>query len=114
MKLQEKESLKALIIQQTKQLQTQITQLQNKSTKIAKDCSLDALNKADMHNEHQREHTLVEQAKKRVVVLERTLLRVDEEEYGVCVECEDEIAFARLQLLPESLFCVECLNDKNR
>jgi len=114
MTLQEKESLKALIIKHLQQLHTQITQLQNKSIKIVKDCSLDALNKADMHNEHQQEYTLLTQLQQRVVLLEKTLQRVDEEEYGICVECEDEIAYARLQLLPESRYCVECLNDKNR
>jgi len=112
MTLAQKESIKALIFNQIQQLQKQIEQLQNKSVTIVKDCSLDALNKADMHYEHQREYTLVEQAQTRISLLEETLQRVDRPEYGLCVECEEQIALRRLELLPESLYCVECLSEQ--
>jgi DnaK suppressor protein len=110
----EKQYIKELISQEINTLEIQIKQLEQRSTTIAKDCSLDALNKVDMHYEHQREYTLVEQAKKRVESLHTTLLHVDDEDFGICQECEEEIPFARVELLPESRYCVECLNEQNR
>jgi DnaK suppressor protein len=114
MTLQQKESLKALIQEQLQTLNIQVHNLQSKSITIEKDCSLDALNKVDMYYEHQREYTLVEQAKERIVLLEKVVHKIDDESYGICEECEDEIAFARLELLPESDYCVECLNEMQR
>jgi DnaK suppressor protein len=35
-------------------------------------------------------------------------LRDAPEEYGVCEECEEEIALKRLQLMPHATLCAEC------
>ena len=36
------------------------------------------------------------------------LRRFDEEEYGVCADCGEEIGFSRLQAQPEAPFCLAC------
>ena len=33
------------------------------------------------------------------------------EDYGICTECEEEIVFDRLMLLPESTHCVACKQE---
>jgi len=38
-------------------------------------------------------------------------LKIDTPEYGVCKECEEEISLERLRLMPESVYCVECMNE---
>lgn len=40
--------------------------------------------------------------------LEDTLSRVDSWDFGVCEECGEEIAIARLKANPTTLFCVSC------
>lgn len=35
-------------------------------------------------------------------------LRDAPEEYGICEECEEEIALKRLQLMPHATLCAEC------
>lgn len=36
------------------------------------------------------------------------LQRLDEDEYGYCVECGDEIAEKRLEVDPAAAFCINC------
>ncbi len=36
------------------------------------------------------------------------LRRIDEEEYGLCVDCGEAIGFARLEAQPEAPFCIGC------
>ena len=46
--------------------------------------------------------------KRRVTLLESALITVDEEEYGLCMACEEPIPLARLRLIPEATHCVAC------
>jgi len=43
--------------------------------------------------------------------IEEALLRIDEGEYGVCEECEEEIPLGRLKVLPFARLCVKCKSD---
>lgn len=40
--------------------------------------------------------------------IEAALERIDEEEYGCCASCEEEINRKRLEIDPANPFCVEC------
>jgi len=52
-----------------------------------------------------------EEAGKRMNRLKHAYLKIDTQEYGVCKECEEDIPLVRLQLMPESMYCVECMNE---
>lgn len=47
-------------------------------------------------------------ARARLVGLEYALRRVDEPEFGYCVECGEPILFARLLAMPETTRCIDC------
>ena len=51
-------------------------------------------------------------AQTRLIRVETALRRQDNEEYGQCVECEEEIGYARLKAQPEAPFCIECQSNK--
>jgi DnaK suppressor protein len=40
--------------------------------------------------------------------INRTLERIDEGDYGICADCGKAIAEARLEILPNSEYCVAC------
>jgi len=40
--------------------------------------------------------------------INRTLERIDEGEYGLCADCGEAIAEARLNILPNSEYCITC------
>ena len=43
--------------------------------------------------------------------IDEALLKLDEGEYGVCEECEEEIPLGRLKVVPFARFCVKCKSD---
>jgi DnaK suppressor protein len=51
---------------------------------------------------------LMEMKAQTLVRIDEALRRVDEGTYGTCVECEQDIAAARLKALPFAVRCVEC------
>ncbi|MCK4509349.1 MAG: TraR/DksA family transcriptional regulator [Desulfuromonadales bacterium] len=48
----------------------------------------------------------------RLTRIEAALRRHTNDEYGLCVECEEEIGYARLQAQPEAPFCIDCQSNK--
>ena len=52
-----------------------------------------------------------DEAIKRLNRLKHAFLKIDRPDYGICQECEEEIPFARLQIMPESLYCVSCMEE---
>ena len=63
--------------------------------------------KQEQHLHFQR----YEEALKRLNRLKRARLKVETPEYGICEECEEEIPLARLELIPESRYCIECMKE---
>lgn len=51
------------------------------------------------------------EATKRLNRLKHAYLKIDTPEYGICKECEEEISIERLKLVPESIYCVNCMNE---
>src|SRR6266568_4276136 len=64
-------------------------------------------------NERDRELLLLlgDREREKVRNIEEALLRIDEGEYGVCEECEEEIPLGRLKVLPFARLCVKCKSD---
>jgi len=44
--------------------------------------------------------------------IEAALKRIDQEEYGYCLECDEEIAEPRLKLDPATSLCIACASKK--
>ncbi len=111
MTAQQRQTIKQKIVDDLAALHTEIDALEEKTQPIAPDCSLGRLTRLEAMGEKQvNEHSL-EQARIRLNKLEYALRKVDSEDYGLCSECEEEIAFERLMLLPESTRCVPCINN---
>jgi len=45
--------------------------------------------------------------------INRTIERIEEGDYGVCASCGKEIAEARLEILPDSEYCVTCAEERD-
>jgi len=48
----------------------------------------------------------------RLTRIEAALRRHTNDEYGLCLECEEEIGYARLKAQPEAPFCIDCQANK--
>ena len=43
--------------------------------------------------------------------IDEALLKINEGEYGICEECEEEIPIGRLKVVPFARYCVKCKAD---
>lgn len=47
-------------------------------------------------------------ARNRLKRVEAALRRCEDDDYGLCLACEEEIGYARLKAQPETLLCIDC------
>ncbi len=108
---QEKEELKHIIQTEIAALEDEITNIQTSLRPIKKDCSLDSIDHKMLKQEQNINIQRYEVAKQRLNRLKAAYLNIDNQEYGVCQECEEDINIERLKLVPESKYCVSCMNE---
>ncbi len=51
-------------------------------------------------------------AQTRLIRIEAALRRHAKKEYGLCMECEEGVGYARLKAQPEAPFCIGCQTGK--
>ena len=107
----ELKEIKAKIKEDIASLHREIEEFQEKIKPIAPDCSLGRLTRQEMMQEQQVNEHALREIEIRLNKLNYALRKVDKEGYGVCAECEEDIALARLMILPESTHCVACMNE---
>ena len=64
-------------------------------------------------NERDRELLLLlgDREREKIRYIDEALMRLDEGEYGICEDCEEEIPLARLKAMPFARLCVKCKAD---
>ena len=111
MTLQEKQELKTIIKTEIKNLTDEITTIQTSLQLIKKDCSLDSIDHKMLKQDQNINIQKYEVDKVRLNRLKASYLTIDNKEYGICQECEENINIERLKLIPESKYCVACMNE---
>jgi len=107
----QKEELKKIIAQEIEKLQGEIIQIKQLLQPIKKDCSLDNIAHQTLKQDQDIHIKRYQEAEKRVTILMNTYKNIDSESYGVCVECDEDINIERLKLIPESRYCISCMNQ---
>ena len=108
---EEKKSIQESIEKEIDKLHNEIATLEALLKPIKKDCSLDHAAHQSLQQDQNINIQRYESAKKRLNKLQSTLLKIDSKEYGICKECQEAIALQRLQLIPESEYCVACMEE---
>lgn len=111
MNSKQREQIKNKIAQDLKIIITEIKLLKEKTGPISPDCSLGRLTRQEMIQEQQINEHALHEAEIKLGKLKYAAGKIDKEDYGICMECEEDILFERLILIPESSHCVSCKQE---
>lgn len=75
-------------------------------TRVGRLSRMDALQMAHMHADSDRRR------QQEILALKSALRRIEEGEYGRCMECDEWIADKRLEIDPTALYCIQCAQKK--
>jgi len=63
---------------------------------------------AAVNNNSMVESAIVLQQAQELQEIEVTLVKIENNEYGICEMCEDDIGFQRLKVKPHAIYCIDC------
>lgn len=113
MTLKQRQQIKDKIIKDLTSVKNEIAELQELTKPIPPECALGDLARFELMNDQDISEKTLQEAKIRQNKLDFALSKIDKEEFGLCMECEEEISFQRLLILPESSHCIECASNQS-
>ena len=78
------------------------------SAPVAPDNAIGRLTRMEAINSKSINEAALRKARTRRTLLEKALRGIDSDDFGLCRNCEEPIAFARLMAMPEAALCVAC------
>ena len=74
----------------------------------------DPYDAASEERDRELQFILTDRDRSKLTAIDEALVRIREGSYGICEECEDDIAQGRLELLPFTRLCVTCQAQRER
>ena len=71
----------------------------------------DIYDQASIERDRELVLLLSDREKEKLNAIDEALLRIKEDEYGICEECEEEIPLGRLKVMPFAVQCVNCKSE---
>ncbi|MCW8885715.1 MAG: TraR/DksA C4-type zinc finger protein [Motiliproteus sp.] len=98
-----------LLEQKFQQLREDLAQAEQSCQPVSLDQSkVGRVSRVDAIQQQQLAKAGLQALKNELRLVERAQLRVEQGEYGECLECGEDIAVKRLQARPETPYCLEC------
>jgi len=104
----EKEKLENQIREKIDVLREDILSYKNLTRPISPDNAIGRLTRMEAISSKSINEEALRMAKSTLSRLESVLHIIDDSDFGLCKECEEPIPIARLMVIPETYFCVEC------
>jgi DnaK suppressor protein len=114
MEIEKRQKLKNHIIQKIESVKLDIQSYKKLTQPIAPDNAIGRLTRMDAINSKSINESALSNAKHKLLKMERALTVIDDPGFGVCRECEEQIPFERLMIMPESDLCVQCAEAMER
>lgn len=105
---EQRREIRQRIEKRMEELRITIAQLEETSKPVSLDQPIGRLSRMDSMANQAISGQRLTDSKRTLMRLERALDRVDDEHFGVCTECGEDIAIGRLLVMPEATLCVDC------
>lgn len=107
------EQLRRHISETIKRVKADIASYIEITRPVSPDNAIGRLTRLEAMNSQSINEAALRMSESRLERLERALTSLYEPDFGYCAECEEPIPFARLMIMPETQFCVECAEKLN-
>jgi len=104
------EELRQLLLALREELQELLKSSEDGAKPVDLDQPIGRLSRMDAMQQQSMVQANRRAAGQRATQVERALRRLEEGEYGLCAECDEDIGLARLKARPETAFCINCQN----
>ena len=102
------ETLRKHILEKIEDVKGDIKSYELNTKPVAPDNAIGRLTRMEAINSKSINEAALRTSKERLVKLERAVTMLYNADFGYCKECEEPIPYARLMIVPETVFCVQC------
>lgn len=106
----DKAKIKQKILQEIDKINIKIIDLEELTKPISPDCAIGRVSRMDAINNKSINENALRKAKSKLKSMEIALQNVNDDDFGICVKCNNQIPLGRILLVPHSRFCVNCAN----
>tara|TARA_R100000908_G_scaffold59405_1_gene35912 strand:+ start:9603 stop:9953 length:351 start_codon:yes stop_codon:yes gene_type:complete len=106
---EEKKKLKKIIEERIETTRQDIEELEELVKPIPLDASIGRISRMDAINNKTINESSLREKKQELKKLERALENAESEKFGICTKCGNEIPFGRLEYMPHTTRCVNCV-----
>ncbi|CAJ0817985.1 TraR/DksA family transcriptional regulator [Ralstonia flaminis] len=106
--------LNTLLDEQEARTQRQLATLRAATKPASHEAPLENADLADQEAGDQANDIMLVHYRNELAQVDATRQRMQEEQYGICVDCGEAIPFLRLQAQPTALRCLTCQAERER
>lgn len=106
---EQRDKLKNIIEEQIAELKSDIEELRELTKPIPLDASIGRISRMDAINNKTINEASLREKKKLLQRLEKAAEKIDTKEFGICTKCGKEIPYGRLEYMPHTTRCVQCV-----
>lgn len=103
-----KEELKIHVEKEILRLEKQIHQYTELTQPISPENAIGRVSRMDAINNKSVIENVLRKAKERLHQLKMVIDKINDDNFGICRKCQEEIPLQRLMIRPESSLCVKC------
>jgi DnaK suppressor protein len=111
MKNHQKKQLRENIKEKMRAVKEDIVSYELLTKPIAPDNAIGRITRMEAINSKSINEAALNKSKNTLSKLETALAKIENPYFGLCIECEEEIPFARLTIMPEADLCVHCAGN---
>lgn len=104
----QKAQLRAQIDQKIEDLKEDIRSYENLTRPVSPDNAIGRLTRMEALNSKSINEAALHKARQLLSRLEKARQEIDNEDFGLCRNCEEPIPFKRMLIMPEARLCVQC------
>lgn len=107
-------ALKKRLLERRDELEKLIDDAADGAKPVSLDEPIGRLSRMDALQQQSMSQASRQAARQGLEQVKAALQRMASGGYGYCVECEEDIDFARLQARPEAPFCIDCQSGREK
>jgi len=108
MKPKEKDSIRKQIQEEIHTTEKSVLRYQDLAKPIAPENAIGRISRMDAINNRSISEEALRKAKLKLNNLQIALSNIDDDDFGICGKCHQQIPVGRILLVPQSRFCVNC------
>lgn len=102
------ENIKAKILEAIVATEKAISDYKELTKPISPNNAIGRVSRMDAINNRSVNEASLRQAETKLTNLNRALSKVDDDDFGMCLKCQNPIPVGRILIRPESFLCVNC------